>query len=211
MAFDFKKEYKDLYMPKTTPKLITVPPMNFISVAGTGNPNDEDGEYKQAVGVLYALCYTIKMSKMGAKKITDYYDFVVPPLEGLWWMGDNTPGIDYGHKELFSWISMIRQPDFVTEDVFKWACAEAEKKKGIDTSKAKFGTYDEGLSVRCMHIGAFDDEPATLDKIHAFAEENGYTGDITDKRFHHEIYLGDPRKGDPAKHKTVLSIPVRPL
>jgi len=208
MAFDFKKEYKEFYMPKDKPAIVTVPKMNYIAVRGHGDPNDEVGEYKAAIGLLYAIAFTIKMSKKGDHRIEGYYDYVVPPLEGFWWM-DGIDGVDYVHKEAFNWISVIRLPDFVTEEDFRWAVKEANGKKKQDFSKVEFFTYDEGLCVQCMHIGAYDDEPTTVDKMHRYIEENGYVLDITDKRLHHEIYLSDARKVAPEKLKTVIRHPIR--
>ncbi len=206
---DYKKEYKDLYLPKTTPMIINVPPINFIMVDGKGNPNREDGEYSRAVGMLYALSFTIKMSKMGANKPDGYFEYVVPPLEGQWWMAYGREGVDYLKKDKFCWISMIRQPEFVTDEVFKRACEEVEKKKHIDTSKARLEVFREGLCVQCMHMGPFDDEPKTLAKIEQFISENKLINDIDNLRRHHEIYLSDPRKGDIKKMKTVIRVPVK--
>ena len=208
MAFDFKKEYKEFYMPASKPSIVTVPPMNYIAVRGEGDPNAEDGAYKQAIGLLYGIAFTIKMSKMGNHRIEGYFDYVVPPLEGFWWQ-EGIQGINYTHKERFQWISVIRLPDFVTKDDFDWAVAEAERKKKMDFSKAEFLTYNEGLCVQCMHIGSYDDEPATVEQMHRYIEEKGYTLDITDKRLHHEIYLSDARKVAPEKLKTVIRHPIR--
>ncbi len=208
MAFDFKKEYKEFYMPKDKPAIVTVPKMNYIAVRGHGDPNDEAGEYKAAIGLLYAIAFTIKMSKKGDHRIEGYYDYVVPPLEGFWWM-DGIAGVDYAHKEAFNWISVIRLPDFVTEEDFRWAVKEATDKKKQDFSKVEFFTCDEGLCVQCMHIGSYDDEPTTVDKMHRYMEDNGYVLDITDKRLHHEIYLSDARKVAPEKLKTVIRHPIR--
>ncbi len=208
MAFDYKKEYKEFYMPKDKPSIVTVPRMNYIAVRGSGDPNMEDGEYKRAVGLLYAIAFTIKMSKKGSHKIEGYFDYVVPPLEGFWWQ-DGTDGIDYGHKEDFQWISVIRLPDFVTEEEFRWAVKEATEKKKKDFSKVRFMSIDEGLCVQCMHIGSYDNEPATVSMMHKFMEQQGYILDITDKRLHHEIYLSDARKVAPDKLKTVIRHPIR--
>ncbi len=208
MAFDFKKEYKEFYMPKDKPAIVTVPKMNYIAVRGHGDPNEEAGEYKAAIGLLYAIAFTIKMSKKGDHRIEGYYDYVVPPLEGFWWM-DGIVGVDYAHKEAFNWISVIRLPDFVTEEDFRWAVKEATDKKKQDFSKVEFFSCDEGLCVQCMHIGSYDDEPATVDKMHRYMEDNGYVLDITDKRLHHEIYLSDARKVAPEKLKTVIRHPIR--
>lgn len=208
MAFDFKKEYKEFYMPKGVPSIVTVPKMYFIAVRGCGDPNEEGGDYKAAIGLLYAVAFTIKMSKKGDHQIDGYFDYVVPPLEGFWWQ-DGVAGIDYAHKENFKWISVIRLPDFVTKEEFDWAIAEATAKKKTDFSKVEFFTYDEGLCVQCMHIGSYDDEPATVEKMHEYMEEQGYMLDITEGRLHHEIYLSDARKVAPEKLKTVVRHPIR--
>ncbi len=207
-AFDFKKEYKEFYMPKNTPGIVTVPSTNFIAVRGSGDPNQEDGEYRQSIGLLYGIAFTIKMSKKGDHQIEGYFDYVVPPLEGFWWQ-DGVNGIDYARKEDFQWISVIRLPDFVTEDDFRWAVDEAAKKKKQDFSKAEFLTVEEGLCVQCMHIGSYDDEPATVAIMHEFMEQQGYALDITDKRMHHEIYLSDARKVAPEKLKTMIRHPIK--
>ena len=208
MAFDFKKEYKEFYLPKNKPSIVMVPKMNYIAVRGSGDPNAEGGEYKESIGLLYGIAFTIKMSKMGDHRIDGYFDYVVPPLEGFWWQQGMT-GIDYNHKEKFEWISVIRLPDFVTKADFEWAKEEATKKKKTDFSKVELFSYDEGLCVQCMHIGSYDDEPATIDAMHEFIEKEGYVLDITDKRIHHEIYLSDARKVAPEKLKTVIRHPIR--
>ena len=208
MAFDFKKEYREFYMPKNEPSIVTVPVMNYIAVRGQGDPNLEDGEYKQAIGLLYGIAYTIKMSRKGDHQIEGYFDYVVPPLEGFWWQ-DGVTGVDYGHKEKFRWISVLRLPDFITEAEFNWALEEATRKKKQDFSRVQFLTYDEGLCVQCMHIGPYDDEPATVARMHEYIEQLGYVLDITDQRLHHEIYLSDARKVDPEKLKTVIRHPIR--
>ena len=195
-------------MPKNKPGIVMVPSMNYIAVRGTGNPNQEDGEYKQSIGLLYGIAFTIKMSKKGDHCIEGYFDYVVPPLEGFWWQ-DGVDGIDYAHKEDFHWISVIRLPDFVTEEDFRWAVDEAAKKKKQDFSKAEFLTVEEGLCVQCMHIGSYDDEPAAVAMMHEFMEQQGYELDITDKRLHHEIYLSDARKVAPEKLKTVIRHPIK--
>ncbi|MBQ6255629.1 MAG: GyrI-like domain-containing protein [Clostridia bacterium] len=210
MAFDYKKEYKEFYLPKNKPVLVTVPPMNFIAVRGQGDPNQEDGEYKAAMQLLYGVAFTIKMSKMGDHRIAGYFDYVVPPLEGFWWQ-EGVHGIDYAHKEAFQWISVIRLPDFVKKADFDWAIDEATRKKKTDFSKAYFMTYDEGLCVQCMHVGPYDDEPATVAQMHALMEAQGYELDITDKRMHHEIYLSDARKVAPEKLKTVIRHPIKAI
>ena len=208
MAFDFKKEYKEFYMPKNKPGIVTVPGMNYIAVRGQGDPNQEDGEYKKSIGLLYGIAFTIKMSKMGDHRINGYFDYVVPPLEGFWWQ-DGVVGIDCAHKEAFKWISVIRLPDFVTVDDFDWAVEEAARKKKTDFSKVEFLPYDEGLCVQCMHIGPYDAEPATVSMMHEYMEQQGYVLDITDQRLHHEIYLSDARKVAPDKLKTVIRHPIR--
>ena len=210
MAFDFKKEYKEFYMPKNVPSIVTVPKMNYIAVRGRGDPNEENGEYKKAIGLLYGIAFTIKMSKKSDHRIDGYFDYVVPPLEGFWWQ-EGVDGIDYSHKESFNWISVIRLPDFVTKDDFDWAAAEAAAKKKEDFSKVEFFSYNEGLCVQCMHMGSYDDEPATVKEMHRFAEIRGYAPDINDSRLHHEIYLSDARKVSPEKLKTVIRHPIRKL
>lgn len=208
MAFDYKKEYKEFYMPKNKPAIVDVPAMNYIAVRGKGDPNEENGEYKAAMSVLYGVAFTIKMSKLGEHRIEGYFDYVVPPLEGFWWQ-EGREGIDYDRKDEFCWISLIRLPDFVTEADFNWAVEEATRKKKADFSKAEFLRCNEGLCVQCMHIGAYDDEPATLALMDAYIAENGYETDITAARFHHEIYLSDARKVAPEKRKTVIRQPIR--
>ncbi len=208
MAFDYKKEYKEFYLPKNKPEIITIPPMNFISVRGKGNPNEESGAYKESIGLLYGIAFTIKMSKRGDHKIDGYFDYVVPPLEGLWWQSD-TEGIDYSRKDDFEWISMIRLPEFVTEKEYEWAVSEAAAKKNTDYSKVEFLTYDEGLCVQCMHIGPYDDEPATITSMNTFAESQGYALDMDGYRRHHEIYLSDARRCKPANLKTVIRHPLK--
>ena len=210
MAFDFKKEYKEFYLPKNVPSIVMVPKMNYIAVRGKGDPNEEDGEYKNAIGLIYGIAFTIKMSKKSDHRIDGYFDYVVPPLEGFWWQ-DGIEGIDYAHKETFNWISVIRLPDFVTRGDFDWAVSEATAKKKMDFSKVEFFTYDEGLCVQSMHIGSYDDEPATVDAMHKYMEEQGYVLDINSNRFHHEIYLSDARKAAPEKLKTVIRHPVRKI
>ena len=208
MPFDFKKEYKEFYMPKSKPEIVTVPAMNYIAVRGSGNPNEEGGDYKKSIELLYGIAYTIKMSKKGDHNIDGYFDYVVPPLEGFWWQ-EGVDGIDYSHKENFQWISAIRLPDFVTRSDFEWAIEEATRKKKMDFSKVEFLTVEEGLCVQCMHTGSYDDEPATVSMMHEFIESQGYALDITDKRLHHEIYLSDARKVAPEKLKTVIRHPIR--
>ena len=208
MAFDFKKEYKEFYLPKDQPGIVDVPKMNYIAVRGKGDPNAEDGEYKQSIGLLYGIAFTIKMSRKTDHQIDGYFDYVVPPLEGFWWQ-EGIQGIDYAHKENFQWYSVIRLPDFVTKEDFEWAKEEAARKKKTDFSRVEFFTYNEGLCVQCMHSGPYDDEPATVEKMHQHMEQQGNVLDISDQRMHHEIYLSDARKTDPAKLKTVIRHPIR--
>ena len=208
MSFDFKKEYKEFYMPKGKPNIVTVPTMNYIAVRGIGDPNDEGGEYKRAIGLLYSIAFTIKMSKKLDHQIDGFFDYVVPPLEVFWWQ-DGVIGIDYSNKASFHWTSVIRLPDFVTKKDFEWAIKEATLKKKQDFSKVEFFTYDEGLCVQCMHIGPFDNEPKTVQLMHDFIEKNGYELDITNKRLHHEIYLSDARKISPDRLKTVIRHPIK--
>ncbi len=209
MAFDYKKEYKEFYMPKNKPSIIKIPKMNYIAVRGKGNPNEENSEYKATIGLLYAIAFTIKMSYKTTHKIKGYFEYVVPPLEGFWWQEGNKNGIDYKSKEKFNFISIIRLPDFVTKDEFNWAISEATNKKKQDFSKVEFLSYDEGICVQCMHIGAYDDEPRTINLMHQYILENGYELDINDTRFHHEIYLSDPRRCETSRLKTVIRHPIR--
>lgn len=208
MSFDYKKEYKEFYMPKNKPCIVEVPSMNYIAVRGKGDPNVEGGEYKTSIGLLYAIAFTIKMSKKGDHQIDGYFDYVVPPLEGFWWQ-DGRKDIDYADKKNFHFISVIRLPDFVTKEDFNWAVEEAEKKKKEDFSKVNFFIYEEGLSVQCMHIGSYDEEPKTVEMMHRYMEEQGYELDITDARFHHEIYLSDARRVAKERLKTVIRHPIK--
>lgn len=208
MAFDYKKEYKEFYMPKNKPTIVEVPTMNYIAIRGVGNPNEENSEYKQSIGLLYAIVFTIKMSKMGERHIEGYFDYVVPPLEGFWWQ-EGVDGIDYAHKEEFQFVSVIRLPDFVTKEDFDWAIQEATRKKKMDFSKVEFMTYTEGLCVQIMHVGAYDDEPASIALMDAYIEENGYVNDFSERRMHHEIYLSDVRRVAPERLKTVVRHPIR--
>lgn len=226
MAFDFKKEYKEFYMPENSPEIVNVPKADYIAVRGKGNPNTPDGEYQQAIGVLYAVAYTLKMSYKTGYKIKGFFEYVVPPLEGFWWQSEQYPagdvvltgrtgmresvqGVDLGNKDTFNWISVIRLPDFVTEKDFVWAVETATKKKKLDCSKAEFLTIDEGLCVQMMHIGPFDKEPESVAIMDAFLEENGYENDIKEERLHHEIYMSDARKVAPEKWKTVIRHPIK--
>ena len=208
MAFDYKKEYKEFYVPANKPSIIIVPKMNYIAVRGKGNPNDENGEYKNSIGLLYAIAFTIKMSYKGSHKIDGYFEYVVPPLEGFWWQ-EGSDTIDYANKNGFNFISLIRLPDFVTEADFDWAVQEATKKKKADFSKVEFLTYDEGVCVQCMHVGSYDDEPKTVALMHEYMAVNGYALDISESRYHHEIYLSDPRKCAVEKLKTVVRHPIK--
>ena len=208
MAFDFKKEYKEFYMPKNKPEIVTVPKANYIAVRGKGNPNEIDGAYQKAISILYAVAYTLKMSYKTEHKIEGFFEYVVPPLEGFWWQ-DNVDGIDYADKAAFNWISVIRLPEFITQKDFEWAVETASEKKKLDCSSAVFLTVDEGLCVQIMHIGAFDDEPQTVALMDEYIAQNGYENDITESRLHHEIYLSDARKVAPEKWKTVIRHPIK--
>ena len=208
MPFDFKKEYKEFYLPKNKPQIVNVPKANYIAIRGQGNPNEEGGAYQRAISVLYAVAYTLKMSYKTDYRIAGFFEYVVPPLEGFWWQ-DGICGVDYSKKDEFNWISIIRLPDFITRENFDWAVKTASEKKKIDCSKAEFLTIEEGLCVQIMHIGSFDDEPATVTLMDKYLEENGYEKDFSDTRLHHEIYLSDPRKSTPDKQKTVIRHPVK--
>lgn len=208
MAFDFKKEYKEFYMPKNKPEIVNIPKANYIAVRGQGDPNAEDGEYKKAIGVLYAVAYTLKMSYRTDYKIDGFFEYVVPPLEGFWWQ-DNIDGFDCENKDSFNWISVIRLPDFITPKDFDWAVETASKKKKLDCSSAEFLTIDEGLCVQIMHIGSFDNESASIKLMDEYLNENGYVNDINEKRLHHEIYMSDARKVAPEKWKTVIRHPIK--
>ena len=226
MAFDFKKEYKEFYMPKNKPEIVKIPPMNYVAVRGKGNPNVECGDYQQAISILYAVAYTLKMSYKTDYKIEGFFEYVVPPLEGFWWQGEQHPvdaemrtdrtdrrenvkGIDYSNKDTFNWISVIRLPDFITEKDFAWAVQTATRKKKIDCSPAEFLTIDEGLCVQIMHQGSFDSEPATVALLEDYLKEQGYENNINEQRLHHEIYISDARKVAPEKWKTVIRHPIK--
>ena len=228
MAFDFKKEYKEFYMPKNKPEIVKIPPMNYVAVRGKGNPNVEGGDYQQAISILYAVAYTLKMSYKTDYKIEGFFEYVVPPLEGFWWQGEQHPvdaemrtdragrrenikGIDYSNKDTFNWISVIRLPDFITEKDFAWAVQTATEKKKIDCSLAEFLTIDEGLCVQIMHQGSFDSEPATVALLEDYLKEQGYENDINEQRLHHEIYMSDARKVAPEKWKTVIRHPIKKI
>lgn len=208
MPFDFKKEYKEFYMPKNKPVIVEVPRANYIAVRGMGDPNEENGAYQQAISVLYAVAYTLKMSYKSDYKIEGFFEYVVPPLEGFWWQ-DNVDGVDYSSKASFNWISVIRLPDFVTKEDLEWAVSEASRKKKLDCSSAEFLTVDEGLCVQIMHHGPFDDEPASVALMDAYLAENGYENDLSAARLHHEIYLSDARKIAAEKWKTVIRHPIK--
>lgn len=209
MAFDFKKEYKEFYCPANKPSIVCVPAMNYIAVRGKGNPNEEGGEYKKSIELLYNIAYTIKMSYKGTRKIEGFFEYVVPPLEGFWWQEGVIGAIDYKNKSSFNFISVIRLPDFVAKKDFDWAIEEATRKKKLNFSKVEFLTYDEGECVQCMHLGSYDDEPATVEEMHKYMEDNGYVLDINDKRLHHEIYLSDPRRCSDKNLKTVIRHPIK--
>ena len=210
MAFDFKKEYKEFYMPKNKPEIVNIPEANYIAVRGKGDPNEEGGAYQKAIGVLYAVAYTLKMSYKTDYKIKGFFEYVVPPLEGFWWQ-DDTSGVDYTDKSSFNWISVIRLPDFVTKKDFEWAVKTATEKKKMDLSSAEFMTVSEGLCVQIMHSGPFDDEPVSVALMDEYLSENGYVNDITDTRLHHEIYMSDARKVAPEKWKTVIRHPIKKI
>lgn len=209
MAFDYKKEYKEFYLPNTKPSIVIIPRMNYIAVRGAGNPNQENGDYKNTIGMLYGIAYTLKMSHKKGYSITGFFEYVVPPLEGLWWQDGSKDAFDYSRKEAMHFISMIRLPDFVTKEDFLWAQEEAAKKKKQDFSRVEFFTYDEGLCVQCMHIGSYDEEPATVLIMNEFMHDKGYENNIDDHRFHHEIYLSDPRKCNHHSLKTVIRHPIK--
>ncbi len=208
MVFDYKKEYKEFYLPKKKPSIVELPKINYLVVRGQGDPNAEDGEYKQSIALLYAIAYTIKMSKKGQHQLEGYFDYVVPPLEGFWWQ-EGVEGVDYTRKEDFHFISLIRLPDFVTKEAFDWSIAEATEKKKTDFSKVEFLSYEEGLCVQCLHVGPYDNEPETVALMHDFMEEKGYQLDISEKRYHHEIYLSDARRVAPEKQRTVIRHPIK--
>lgn len=208
MAFDFKKEYKDLYAPKNKPQIVNIPKANYIAVRGKGDPNEEDGAYKQAISVLYAVAYTLKMSYKSDRKIKGFYEYVVPPLEGFWWQ-NGVSDVDFSCKSEFNWISVIRLPDFIGKDDFDWAVKTASNKKKLNCSSAEFLTIDEGFCAQIMHIGAFDDEPSTITKLNRFLDENGYINDFSDSRFHHEIYMSDVRKVATERCKTIIRHPIK--
>lgn len=206
--FDFKKEYKDCYGAKETPQILSLPPIRYLGVQGMGDPNEPGGDYQSTIGVLYALAYTLKMSYKTDHKIEGFYEYVVPPLEGFWWQ-EHVKGVDYENKAGFHWISVLRLPEFVTEGDFSWAVEQAEKKKKLDCSMAKLLTIEEGLCVQALHIGSYDDEPATVARMDAYLQQQGYEPDFKEDRLHHEIYLSDPRRVSPERRKTIIRHPIR--
>lgn len=208
MAFDFKKEYREFYLPKAAPGIVDVPEMRFIAARGAGDPNAEGGDYSRVVGALYAVAYTLKMSRLGDRRIDGYFDYVVPPLEGFW-RQPGVAGVDYRRKADFEWIACIRVPDFVGEADVAWAKAEAARKKGTDCAGVRFWTFAEGLCAQVMHVGPYDDEPATIGRMDAFIRAQGCAPDFSDVRRHHEIYLSDPRRTPPEKLKTVIRHPIK--
>ena len=210
MAFDFKKEYKEFYMAKNKPEIVEVPKANYIAVRGKGDPNEKDGVYQQAIGMLYAVAYTLKMSYKTDYKIEGFFEYVVPPLEGFWWQ-EGIDGVDLSDKSTFNWISVIRLPDFITKKDIDWAKETASKKKKIDCSSVEFLTIDEGLCVQIMHIGPFDDEPKTVALMDEYLQEKGYVNDMNKERLHHEIYMSDARKIQPEKWKTVIRHPIKKI
>ena len=208
MAFDFKKEYKEFYMPKSKPEIVNVPKASYLAVRGKGNPNEEGGAYQQAIRVLYAVAYTLKMSYKTDYKIKGFFEYVVPPLEGFWWQ-DGIDGVDLSNKSTFNWISVIRLPDFVIKEDFEWAVKVASLKKKMDCSSVEYVIIEEGLCVQAMHVGPYDDEPATVALMDEYLAQNGYVSDFNETRLHHEIYLSDVRKVAPEKLKTVIRHPIR--
>lgn len=209
MAFDFKKEYRELYQPKSEPGIVTVPKANYIAVRGKGDPNEAGGAYQQAISVLYAVAYTLKMSYRNNYAMQGFFEYVVPPLEGFWHQAHMEEGIDYANKASFCWVSVLRLPDFVMKKDFDWAVETAAKKKKLDCSAAEYLTIDEGLCVQMMHLGSFDDEPATVARMDAYVAQNGYVNDMGADRWHHEIYLSDVKKVAPEKYKTIIRHPIR--
>lgn len=209
---DYKKEYIDLYQPKTKPSIISIPEILYIAVDGEGDPNTCE-KYKEAIEILYGLSYAIKMSKMNGNQPDGYFEYVVPPLEGLWYVDDNYfDGINITDKSQFKWISMIRQPEFVTETVFDYAKSVLVKKKAhLDVSKAKLIKITEGLCVQIMHKGSYNDESSSIEKMKTFISQNGYEEDFSDERMHHEIYLSDPRKCAVDNLRTVIRHPIRSI
>lgn len=207
MTFDYKKEQKEFYQPKSKPEIITIPKVKFIALNGKGNPNDPDGEYSKSIKLLYGVAYTLRMSYKTDYKIEGFFQYVVPPLEGFWWI-EGLKGMDYTRKDDFSFISLIRVPDFISKEHVDWAINQVSQKKKMDYSSVYYMTYDEGLVVQCMHIGPYDDEPRTVNEMTKFVYDNGYEHDFSN-RHHHEIYIGDPRKARPEKLKTIIRHPIK--
>jgi hypothetical protein len=210
MAFDLKKEFKEYYQPKNKPEIVNIPSINYLAVRGSGDPNDETGDYKKALESLYAVAYTLRMSYKTDYKINGFYEYIVPPLEGFWWQ-DGTDGVNYADKTSFNWISVIRLPDFISGKDIEWAVMTATKKKKTDCSQVKFLTVNEGLCVQIMHIGPYDNEPVTVKLMDDYLAQNGYENNLNSERMHHEIYLSDPRKCLPEKMKTVIRHPIKRL
>lgn len=210
MVFDFKKEYKDLYRAKQIPSIVRVPTMNFIAVRGKGDPNDPHGDYQKAIQVLYSVAYTLRMSYKTDYRIDGFFQYVVPPLEGFWWQ-EGVQGVNYADKSSFQWISVIRLPDFVSKEHFHWGVKTASAKKKLDGSLAEFFTFEEGLCAQILHVGPFDEEPESVEKLERFMEDHSYTTDFNEKRWHHEIYLSDFRKVSKEKLKTIIRHPIRPM
>jgi hypothetical protein len=202
-ALDYKKELKHLYRPSAKKfEVVDVPPMNFLMIDGHGDPNTAQ-EYQEAIEALYAVAYALKFTSKKEKGM----DYVVPPMEGLWW-AEHMEAFTTADKSAWDWTMMIMQPEWVTQDMFEKALKQVEKKKDLPAlPKLRLETYHEGLSVQILHIGPYDAEAPTIAGMHAFAAENSYQ--LAGK--HHEIYLGDPRKVAPEKLKTVLRQPVRKI
>ena len=209
MAFDFKKEYKEFYMPKNRPEIVTVPKANYIAVRGKGNPNEIDGAYQQAISILYAVAYTLKMSYKTEHKIEGFFEYVVPPLEGFWWTEEGGHDLLSVPRSTWRWTSALRAPEYATPQVLHWALEEcARKKPGVDLSGVRLETVTEGLCVQCLHVGPYDAETAAMERMMAFAGEQGLRPSDDPARRHHEIYLGDPRRVPPEKWRTILRLPV---
>ena len=210
MAFDFKKEYKEFYMPKNKPEIVTVPPMKYVAVRGVGDPNEKEGEYQKGIDALYAVSYMLKVNYKSDYRTEGFFEYVAPPLEGFWWQ-EGADEIDYENTAALRWISAIRLPDFVEEKNFMWAVKIASEKKKTDCSIAELLTVEEGLCAQILHGGSFDSNPATIETIEimdAFIRENGYVNDFREDRWHHEIYLSDARKIAPEEWKKVIRHPI---
>lgn len=209
-AFDFKKEYKAIYQPKQIPSILEIGEMTYMMVDGKGNPNTSEA-YQEAIELLYGIAYGIKMSKKQEVQPKGYFDFVVPPLEGFW---DIEPSAFDGEyildKNKLTWTSMIRVPDFVTQEVFEEQKQKILKKKPhLSPEKIYRKVIAEGLCVQILHVGSYDDEARSIKKIDEFAEDQGYAMDITETRRHHEIYLSDYRKTEASKLKTIIRHPIK--